>query len=56
MDNLAVEGRITVILAGVVYASHVALSTYSMCLFCMLRYSPDIEARLYSLLDNKLYY
>ena len=53
MDNSTVEGRITVMLAEVVYASHVALSTYSMCLFCMLQCSPDIERRLYSLLDNK---
>ena len=54
MDNSAVEGRITVLLAGAVYASHVALSTYSMCLFCMLECSPDIERRLCSLLDNKI--
>ena len=53
MDNSTVEGRITVMLAGTVYASHVALSTYSMCLFCMLQCSPDIERRLCSLLDNK---
>ena len=37
MDNSAVECRITVMLAEVVDASHVALSTYSMCLFCMLQ-------------------
>ena len=43
MDSSAVEGRITVMLAEVVYASHVALSTYSTCLFCMLQCSPDIE-------------
>ena len=53
MDNSTVEGRITVMLAGAVYASHVALSTYNMCLFCMLQCSPDIERRLCSLLDNK---
>ena len=53
MDNSTVEGRITVILAGAVYASHVALSTYIMFLFCMLRCSPDIKRRLCSLLDNK---
>ena len=53
MDNSTVEGRITVMLAEVVYASHVALSTYSMCLFCVLQCSPDIERRLCSLLDNK---
>ena len=53
MGNLTVEGRITVMLAGAVYAPHVALSTYSMCLFCMLKCSPDIERRLCSLLDNK---
>ena len=53
MDISAVEGRITVMLAGVVYASHVALSTNSMCLFCMLQCSPNIERSLCSLLDNK---
>ena len=53
MDNSAVEGRRRVMLAEVVYASHVALSTYSMCMFCMLQCSPDIERRLCSLLDNK---
>ena len=53
MNNSAVEGRITVMLAEVVYASHVALSTYSMCLFCMLQCSPDIVRRLCSLLDCK---
>ena len=53
MDNSAVEGRITVMLAGFVYASHVALSTYCMCLFCMFQCSHDIERRLCSLLDNK---
>ena len=53
MDISAAEGRITVMLAEVVYASHVALSTYSMCLFCMLQCCPDIKRRLCSLLDNK---
>ena len=53
MDNSAVDGRITVMLASVVYASHVALSTYSMCLLCMLECSPDIERRICSLLDSK---
>ena len=53
MDISAVECRITVMLAGVVYASHVAFSTYSICLFCMLQCSPDIERRLCSLSDNK---
>ena len=31
MDNSTVEGRITVMLAGAVYASHVALSTIIVC-------------------------
>ena len=53
MNNSTVAGRITVMLAEVVDASHVALSKYSMCLFCMVQCSPDIERRLCSFLDNK---
>ena len=54
MDNSAEEGRITVMLASAVYASHVALSTYSMCLSCMLQYSLDIDRRLCSINTHSL--
>ena len=37
MDNSTVEGRITVMLASAVYASHVALSTY-IVLYCIVLY------------------
>ena len=54
MNNSAIEGQKTVTLACAVNAFHVALSIiYSMCFFCMLQCSPDIERRLCSLLDNK---
>ena len=39
MDNSTVEGRITVMLAEVVYASHVALSTLHIVCVCFVCFS-----------------